>query len=146
MTGGGGRVEWKRMEKWKVNSKMARLVRCFTMMGRCFKSWKCFDCIVTNHGTPRVLCLAFEPYCLVTRFCDPRLFVNNANGIGSLVHGFFKRFGLEYLSRWNLLAFETDIVSSSSEESLMNQIEWCWSSIFFNNIDISIYKFSNFHW
>lgn len=82
--GGGGRVEWKRMEKWKVNSKMAGLVRCFTMMGRCFKSWKRFDCIVTNHGTPRVLCLAFQPYCLVTRFCDPRLFVNNTNGIGSL--------------------------------------------------------------
>lgn len=21
--------------------------------GRCFKSWKRFDCVVTNHGTPR---------------------------------------------------------------------------------------------
>lgn len=30
---------------------------------------------------PRVLCFVFEAYCLLTRFRDPSLFVNNMNEI-----------------------------------------------------------------
>lgn len=32
------------------------------------------------------------------------------------------------------LLFQSDIVSSSNEKSLMNQMGWCWSSIFFKII------------
>lgn len=68
-----------------MNSKMAGLVRCFTMMGAGALSLESvLIALLRITGrllVPRVLCFAFEAYCLLTRFRDPSLFVNNTNEI-----------------------------------------------------------------